>query len=161
MERSSLSQSTAAIRNGRIRKQSGRQLPTPSRKSGQPRPGRCRPALHRPPGALIETIDNSQGTENAEFLAFLPELNAGLESYIGAGYDTISVRLLFGCFGGTTNGNGAGYLSDGGETTNCDSGGFGDVFILAGEAMRETPEPSVLTLAALGLLSAAWLRRRD
>jgi hypothetical protein len=52
------------------------------------------------------------------------------------------VRLLFGCFGGTTKGNGAGYLSDGGETTNCDSSGFGDVFILAGSAMYETPEPA-------------------
>jgi len=70
------------------------------------------------------------------------------------------VRLLFGCFGGTTKGNGAGYLSDGGETTNRDSGGFGDVFILAGSAMYETPEPAALTLAALGLVSAVALRRR-
>lgn len=122
-------------------------------------PGGSCPSATGSTGALIESIDNSQGTENAEFLAFLPELNASLESYIGAGYDTISVRLLFGCFGGTTS-NGAGYLSDGGETTNCDSGGFGDVFILAGSAMYETPEPATLTLAALGLIGAVVLRRR-
>ena len=123
-------------------------------------PGGSCPSATGSTGALIESIDNSQGTENAEFLAFLPELNASLESYIGAGYDTISVRLLFGCFGGTTKGNGAGYLSDGGETTNCDSGGFGDVFILAGSAMYETPEPATLTLAALGLIGAVVLRLR-
>ncbi len=126
----------------------------------QANPGGSCPAGTTSTGPLIETIDNSQGTENAEFLAFLPELNDSLESFIGAGYDTISVRLLFGCFGGTKKGNGAGYLSDGGATTNCDSGGFGDVFLLAGSEMYETPEPSALTLAALGLVSAVVLRRR-
>lgn len=121
--------------------------------------GTC-PAGTATTGPLLETIDNSQGTENAEFLAFLPELNANLENYIAAGYDTISVRLLFGCFGGTAAGNGQGYLSDNGQTTNCDSGGFGDVFVIAG-APYETPEPTSLALAALGLLGTLALRRRS
>jgi hypothetical protein len=126
----------------------------------QANPGGSCPAASGSTGPLIETIDNALGTANAEFLAFLPELNANLDGYIAAGYDTLSVRLLFGCFGGTAKGNGAGYLSDAGQTANCDSGGFGDVFIVAGAAMYETPEPSALSLAALGLLGAAIRRRQ-
>lgn len=122
--------------------------------------GSC-PAGDAIKGPLVETIDNSQATNSTEFLAFLPELNDSLESYINDGYETISVRLMFGCFGGSSNKNGQGYLSDSGETTNCDGGGFGDVYLLAGDVMEtRIPEPSSVALIALGLLAAGLQRRR-
>lgn len=112
-------------------------------------------------GNLVTEVDNSQGTDKTEFAAFLPELNANLENYIAQGYDTISVRLLMGCFGGTSNKNGQGYLSSG-ETTNCDSGGFGDVYLMGGAAINnQTPEPTSLALAALGLFGLYRRQRKQ
>jgi len=126
-----------------------------------PNPGGSCPAGDAIKGQLVQTIDNSQATNSTEFLAFLPELNDNLDSYIGDGYDTISVRLMFGCFGGNDNKNGQGYLSDSGETTNCDGGGFGDVYLLAGDVMEtRIPEPSSVALIAIGLLAAGLRRRR-
>ncbi len=126
-----------------------------------PNPGGSCPAGDSIKGPLLQTIDNSQATNSTEFLAFMPELNDNLESYIGQGYDTISVRLMFGCFGGTDNKNGQGYLSDSGETTNCDGGGFGDVYLMAGDVMdNRVPEPSSVALIAIGLLAVGLRRRR-
>jgi hypothetical protein len=102
-------------------------------------------------------IDNAQSTSDTEIVAFMPELNAGLEGFLALGYDTVSVRMLFGCFGGTPQGDfqpGVGYLADGGATTQCESGGYGDVYLLAGSPMNRTPEPgslALLSIAALGL----------
>lgn len=109
---------------------------------------------------LLQKIDNAQGTDKTEFAAFFPELNANLENYIAQGYDTVSVRLLMGCFDDTGNSKtGQGYLS-GGATTQCDSGGFGDVYIMGGAVMTKVPEPTTLALAALGLLGGGLYRRQ-
>lgn len=108
-------------------------------------------------------LDNAQSTESTEIVAFLPELNSGLEGFLAAGYDTISVRMLFGCFGGTPRGNfkpGVGYLADEGSTINCENGGYGDVFILAGAPENRTPEPGTLALLALGLLGLGFGSRK-
>ncbi|MBS0355155.1 MAG: PEP-CTERM sorting domain-containing protein [Proteobacteria bacterium] len=113
-------------------------------------------------GPLLQTIDNAQGTNATEFAAFFPELNANLESYIAQGYDTISVRMLMGCFGNPNDSTtGQGYLSSG-QTTQCDSGGFGDVYIMGGAEMTtQVPEPTTLALAALGLLGGLYCRQRQ
>ena len=98
------------------------------------------------------SVNNATGTSTTEIIAFLPELNAGLEGFVSAGYDTISVRMLFGCFNTPgDNKSGQGYLS-GGSTSNCDGGGAVDVFLLAGAPMNQTPEPGSLALVGLALL---------
>ena len=71
-------------------------------------PGRqFRPSATGSTGALIESVDNSQAPRTPGIPGLPARFQRQPESYIGAGYDTISVRLLFGCFGGTTKGNGA------------------------------------------------------
>ncbi|OZG70175.1 hypothetical protein BTA51_27255 [Hahella sp. CCB-MM4] len=119
------------------------------------------------PAGYETAIDNAQSTSDTEIFAFLPELNAMLEALLAQGYDTISTRMLFGCFGGTAGGDfqpGLGYLEDegnGGETTNCETGGFADVYLLAGAPMDETDVPSPATLALFGLaLAGIGFRRK-
>lgn len=115
------------------------------------------------PDASYEKVDNAKSDSTTEIFAFLPELNANLESFISQGYDTMSVRFLFGCFGGASNKNGQGYLADNGETTQCDGGGNADVYLLAGAPMGGlVPLPGALGLAGTGLLllGAAARRRR-
>jgi len=120
------------------------------------------------PAGYETAIDNAQSTADTEIFAFLPELNDNLVSYLASGYDVISARVLFGCFGGTPQGSfqpGVGYLSDeatGGATTNCEGGGFGDVYLLAGDLMedRELPAPGTLALFGAALLAGCLARSR-
>ncbi|WP_421864549.1 PEP-CTERM sorting domain-containing protein [Motiliproteus sp.] len=120
------------------------------------------------PAGYETAVDNAQSTSDTEIFAFLPELNAMLENYLLAGYDTLSARVLLGCFGGTPQGSfnpGLGYLSDestGGTTDNCGSGGFADIFLLAGDLRDEppgVPEPPMLLMFGLAL-GTLLLRRR-
>ena len=84
-------------------------------------------------------INNNLGSNVVEFIAGIPELNSRLEQYLAAGYDLVSVQLLF----------------------NNQNDGFEDVFILAGAA-RPTivPEPGTLLLLSFGLVGLGLAYRR-
>ena len=109
------------------------------------------------PDGYDDYVNNATGDNTTEILAFLPELNANLEAYLSDGFDTISVRMLFGCFGGTDPKAGSGYLSDG-QTTNCDGGGNVDVYLLAGQPIPDnhTPEPGSISLIGAALVLLGW-----
>jgi len=111
--------------------------------------------------AGYESVNNATGDNTTEIIAFLPELNANLEAYLAQGFDTLSVRMLFGCFGGTDSKSGQGYLADGSSTTDCDGGGNVDVYLMAAGTgtPNDVPEPGILSLLAMSLIAGASTRK--
>lgn len=112
-------------------------------------------------GTLVST---NRASNEADFVNYFPTLD--LRDLQSQGYDTMSVQVWMGCFntidpkkGGIDSRSGPALL-DGGSIGPCDNGGFGDIFLLAGAAQPEIPEPGSMALVGLGLLGAAAARRR-
>ncbi|HEX6733949.1 MAG TPA: PEP-CTERM sorting domain-containing protein [Azonexus sp.] len=109
-------------------------------------------------GTLINT---NQASNELEFVNYLPGLD--LQALIAQGYDTISVQVWMGCFNSPpTNGpdtSGPPLLDDG-SIGPCDTGGFGDIFLLAGDVTTDVPEPGTLVLLGAGLLGLGYRRYR-
>lgn len=105
-----------------------------------------------------ELVITNRASSEVEFINYFPTLDLlGLEAL---GYDTLSGQVWMGCFGGTASGAGP-TLGDSSSLSQCDAGGFGDIFLLAGNAIpdNQTPEPGTLALLGATLLALVGLRR--
>lgn len=102
------------------------------------------PATTCPSG--FTQISNNLGTNGAEWISYIPELDEGLEQFIALGYDVLSAQLKIGCF----------IPGD----LFCNDGGYDDIFIMAGDVRDEVPEPASVALIGLGLSALGWIRRR-
>lgn len=102
-------------------------------------------------------VKTNRASNEVEFINYLPSLDAlDLQAQ---GYDTMSVQIWMGCFNNGVRGAGPA-LADGGSIGPCDTGGFGDIFLLAAAAEPgRLPEPGTLGLTGLALLGL-WRRRR-
>lgn len=96
-------------------------------------------------------LSNNLGTNKAEWISYIPELDENLEAYLAQGYDTISVQLKIGCF--SQNPANPFYES-------CNDGGYDDIFIMAGNVRQRVPEPATLSLMGAALLGAGFMRKK-
>ncbi|MFB9245255.1 PEP-CTERM sorting domain-containing protein [Massilia antarctica] len=113
---------------------------------------------HCPTGGHL--VNTNQASNAVEFINYIPSLD--LKGLQGAGYDSMSVQVWMGCFGtgGTTSGP---TLADGKPVGPCDTGGYGDIFLIAGAAVpgrNDVPEPGTLALVTLSLFGLHAARRR-
>lgn len=108
-----------------------------------------------------QLVNTNRGSNQLEFINYLPGLD--LLDLFSKGYDTLSVQVWMGCFntpprnGPDTSGPD---LLNGGSVGPCDTGGFGDIFLLAGDAKYRVPEPGTLVLIGAGLLGLGYRRFR-
>lgn len=104
-----------------------------------------------------DLVNTNQASNLVEFINYLPTLDA--RDLQAQGYDTLSVQVWMGCFNTADRGSGPA-LAGGGSVGPCDTGGFGDIFLLAGAAQPDrVPEPGTLSLVGLALLGL--VRRRQ
>ena len=105
-------------------------------------------------GELVET---NRAQNSLEFVNYLPGLD--LLDLFDQGYDFLSVQVWMGCFNTDSDKSGPA-LFENGSIGPCDSAGFGDIFLLAGDPQFRVPEPGPLVLLAAGLLGLAYRRFR-
>jgi hypothetical protein len=104
-------------------------------------------------------VNTNRASNEVEFVNYLPTLDA--RDLQAQGYDTMSVQIWMGCFNTGDKASGPA-LANGGSIGPCDTGGYGDIFLLAGPAVpgNTVPEPATLGLALLALGGMAVRRRK-
>lgn len=107
-------------------------------------------------GTLVNT---NRASNEVEFINYLPSMD--LVWLLNHGYTQMSMQVWMGCFNTDDDASGPA-LANGGSIGPCDTGGFGDIFLLAGAAEPpRIPEPGILALFALALFAMGFARRRQ